>query len=262
MLSWIWIAVMPALVFPFSGAGQQPTADEKPVATGFLCKTLTFDGQTYPYCVYVPPEYTRAKPWPVILFLHGSGESGRDGLLQTEVGIGRAIRRHRRDFPAIVVMPQAPPDQRWVGKMAKMALHCVEQTSHEYHLDAERVYLTGLSLGGYGTWTLGAEYANRFAAIVPVCGFIELGQSTGLAAKVAPALADMPIWCFHGSADPNVPVQKAREMVAEIRKLGGNVKYTEYEGGGHNVWDRAYDDRELWKWLFSQKLSCAKTPSP
>lgn len=251
-----WIMLMAQTAPP---AAEQTAT---PVATGFLFKTVTIEQERYDYCVYVPPEYTRTRPWPVILFLHGSGERGRDGFLQTEVGIARAIRRHRGSVPAIVVMPQCRPEQMWNGPMLQVALRCVEQTAREYHLDPDRIYLTGLSMGGQGTWLLGAEYAERFAALVPICPFVELGPPTGLLEKIAPRLTGVPIWCFHGDADPNVPVARTRELVATIRKLGGNIRYTEVPGGGHNVWDQAYDDPELWKWLFAQKRTPQKREAP
>jgi predicted peptidase len=150
-------------------------------------------------------------------------------------------------------MPQCRPKEAWVGAMARMALHCLEVTAQEYRVDPQRVYLTGLSLGGQGTWIIGAEFADKFAALVPICGFAEYQESTGLAAKLAGKLTKMPIWVFHGDADPAVPVAKSREMVEEIRKAGGEVKYTEYPGEGHNVWDKAYDDHALWEWLFAQR---------
>jgi predicted peptidase len=232
----------------------QPAEDRPAIASGFLFKSLKFEDRTYDYCVYVPPGYAPDRAWPVILFLHGSGEAGTDGFLQTDIGIGRAIRRDRSRIPAIVVMPQCRPKQRWLGRNLQMALRCVEETSKEYRLDPDRVYLTGLSLGGQGTWHLAAQLPDRFAAIVPICGFAELGpDTTAEAAKLAAKLTNVPIWCFHGDADTAVPVTKSREMVDAIRKAGGKAEYTEVKGGQHNVWDRAYEDPALWTWLFAQK---------
>lgn len=225
-----------------------------PPATGFLYKTLTFDGQTCAYCVYVPPDYTPARQWPAILFLHGAGERGTDGLLQTEVGLGSAIRRDYRRVPAIVVMPQCRPDMSWVGPMGALALRCLDAAAREYALDPQRIYLTGLSLGGQGSWHLAARHPERFAAVVPVCGFIAADASAELTAEFARRLRRVPVWCFHGDADQAVPVERSREPVAALRQAGGNVRYTEYAGVGHNAWDRAYADRELWAWLFAQRL--------
>ena len=248
-----WMAIMTTLSLSLASGGQEPTAPTIP--TGFLCKTITLEGEAYAYVVYVPPEYKPDKPWPVILYLHGSGERGSDGLFQTEIGLGRAIRRNRARFPAIVVMPQCRKEQSWVGPMGDMALRCLEQTSREYALDPQRIYLTGLSLGGQGTWHLAAMLPDRFAAVVPVCGFAEWGdEQTGIAQKLAERLTKVPIWCFHGDADPAVPVEKSRELVAAVRERGGNVIYTEYPGAKHNVWDQAYGDADLWKWVFEKKL--------
>lgn len=259
MLSVSGFALM--IAFALSQAGQ-PAASQpaETTATGFLDKTLTLDGETYAYSVYVPPEYTSERAWPVILFLHGSGERGTDGLLQTEVGIGRAIRRHREWFPAIVVMPQCRPNATWfgpdgLGPMATMALKCVEAASREYRLDRERMYLTGLSLGGQGTWLIAAAFPGQFAAIVPICGFLELGPTptAGLTEQVAGQLVNENIWCFHGDADQAVSVTASRTLIAAIRAAGGNPRYTEYPGVGHNAWDAAYDTADLWRWLYIQK---------
>ena len=247
-----------------------PTLADAPTtapATGFLYKTIELKGETYAYCVYVPPDYTPDRAWPVILFLHGSGECGSDGFLQTEIGIGTAIRRHHELIPAIVVMPQCRPRQAWAGRgdlglMGTMALQCVETTSREYHCDPQRVYLTGLSLGGHGAWHIAARLPDTFAAVVPICGFADLADSTELVAAMAPRLTNVPIWCFHGDADTNVPVTKSRELVVAIRQAGGNVEYTEYKGLPHNVWDRAYGDPALWKWLFAQRRGQEKTETP
>jgi predicted peptidase len=244
-------------------AGTPDSQPAAPEAVGFLYKMVPFEGENYAYSVYVPPDYTPAKAWPIILFLHGSGERGDDGLLQTEVGLGTAIRRNWKLVPAIVVMPQCRPKHIWVGPMAQMALKCVEAASREYHCDPDRFYLTGLSLGGHGTWYLAAQLSGRLAAIVPIAGFAELDESTGAAERLAPQLASLPIWCAHGDQDKAVPVTKSREMVAAIRKAGGHAIYKELEGQGHNVWDATYADPALWRWLFAQKRGVpASQPAP
>lgn len=248
-------AVMLALSLSTSDG---PTTRPAEVATGFIHKTLTVDGEQYAYCIYVPPGYTPEQTWPVILFLHGSGERGSDGFLQTDVGIGHAIRQRSEWFPAIVVMPQCRPDQTWVGPMGQLALMTVEATSREYNCDPTRVYLTGLSLGGHGAWHIAATLPTSFAAVIVVCGFAEWGDPTGTADKIAAQLTDVPICVFHGSADRAVPVERGREMVAALRARGADVKYTEYEGLGHNVWDKAYGDSGTWKWMFAQRRTPEK----
>jgi predicted peptidase len=231
-------------------------AERAKPATGFLYKTVKFNGEIYAYCVYVPPEYTDERAWPLILFLHGSGERGNDGFLQTEVGIGRAIRRNHQLCPAIVVMPQCRAEQSWEGEMLEMALRCVEDASQEYHCDRRRVYLTGLSMGGAGAWVLGSRMPEAFAAVVPICGFYGSHEAPASRAELAEAatnLAQVPIWCFHGALDPAVPVECSREMVAAVQAAGGEIRYDEIPEGKHNVWDQAYGEAALWRWLLSQK---------
>lgn len=122
--------------------------------------------------VYVPAEYPRSQKWPVILFLHGAGERGNDGLLQTQVGLPSVILSEVKKYPAIVIMPQVPPDLLWNGGPAEAAMMALCKTMKEFATDPDRVYLTGLSMGGNGSFYLGYRYKEAFAAIAPVCGFV------------------------------------------------------------------------------------------
>ena len=233
--------------------------------TGFLNRKVPIGPRTYRFQVYVPPDWDRARKWPVILFLHGAGERGDDGLIQTEVGIGGALRRHVDRFPAVVVMPQCRREVWWQDpEMESMALAALEQAMQEFGGDPARVYLTGLSMGGYGTWALGTKHPKRFAALAPICGGIRWpsratpeppAESSGEDpyADAAKKIGATPVWAFHGSADNRVPVTESRKMVEALKAAGGNVRYTEYEGVGHNSWDRAYREAELSTWLFSQR---------
>lgn len=239
------------------------------VETGFLNRTITVRGVERHYQVYVPRGYTNKTKWPVILALHGGGERGGDGLKQTEVGLGRAIRLHEERFQAIVVFPQSPADSSagWQGENSTLALAALDRTVKEFSIDESRVYLTGLSMGGNGSWYLAARDANRFAAAVIICGFVNgRKNSAGLVypavlsesgpdvfTAVATRAKDLPIWIFHGDADAVVPVAESRGMYAALKSVGGNVQYTEYPGVNHPSWDRAYDTPELWSWLFSQR---------
>jgi predicted peptidase len=216
-----------------------------PRETGFLARTVSWGGQVYRYVVYVPADYDPGKAWPTLLFLHGAGERGDDGTKQAEVGIGKAIRENPSRYPCIVVMPQCRHGLRWDGPMLDMAQAALAAVEHDYRVDPNRVVLTGLSLGGYGTWTLGAQKPQRFAALGPVCGWGEPAQ--------AAILAKLPIWCWHGEADPAVPVQRSRDMVTAVKAAGGTVRYSELPGVGHNSWDAAYGDPEFAAWLVSQK---------
>jgi predicted peptidase len=238
---------------------------QSPAERGFVKKSVEIDGTVHRYQVFVPERWSPLEKWPVILFLHGAGERGADGEAQTQVGIGPAIRRDMTGFPAIVVMPQCRRGVWWNDEtMEKLALGTLEEAIADYNGDPNRLYLTGLSMGGYGTFHLAAAYPGRFAAVVPVCGGIipphvlrregnpadEEGDPYRLAAaKIGPT----PTWIFHGVADPVVPVGESRRMARALEEVGGSVRYTEYEGVGHNSWDLAYAEPGLITWMLSQR---------
>lgn len=211
-------------------------------------------GSELPYQTYLPSGYTRSRPWLVLLFLHGAGERGRDGRKQTRVGIGPALRHFPERFTLLIVMPQCPTGATW-RSVTEQTLLVLKETLRNYGGDTARVYLSGISMGAYGTWELGALRPDLFAALVPVCG----GGDPGLAAL---RLANMPIWAFHGRLDNVVPVEQSREMVAALRNAGNpRLHYTEYENGGHNVWDLAYAQDTLLPWLLAQQnLARARQP--
>jgi predicted peptidase len=237
-----------------------------PPETGFLIRSVTVRGTSYPYSVYVPRAFDGSKAWPVILFLHGSGERGTDGLRSTQIGAGAAIRANPDRVPAIVVFPQAPPDSRWLGDPADAAMAALEKSIVEFHGDRHRVYLTGLSMGGYGAWHLALVHPNTFAALIVVCGGL-LPHATTTAVQQSPltmaasdpyaftahALRALPIRMFHGDADPVIPVEESRRMAENLAHEGADARYVEYPGIGHNAWDRAYGDAETWAWLFAQR---------
>lgn len=239
-------------------------AAAQPVQTGFLDRTVPVAGADYGYQVYVPRDYDATAEWPVILFLHGGGEGGDDALIQTEVGLGSALRRDAGRFPAIIVFPQAPPDGSWQGLAADIAMAALDATADEFSTDDDRVYLTGLSMGGNGSWNLAYQHADRFAAMVVICGFVTSGDpprynpippaSAGDPfAAVAARVASIPTWIFHGEADTVVPVEQSRQMAAALEAAGADVRYTEIPGTGHNAWDPAYASESLSRWLFAQR---------
>ena len=235
--------------------------------TGFLNRSVVVEGADYAYQVYVPRGYRPSEASPLILALHGGGERGGDGQLQTEVGLGRALRRHADRYPAIVVFPQTPLMETWQDLGARVAVAALDKALLEFSVDRSRVYLTGLSMGGNGSWYLAYRHADRFAAAVVVCGWISERRNAagtaypGIAPSSAPdALADvarrvssLPIWLLHGSADQVVPVEESRRMYAALKAVDADVQYTELPGIGHNAWDPAYDLPELPAWLFKQR---------
>ena len=254
---------LPALLSAFVLCASWPSgASAQNTATGFLNRTVTIAGEPYRYQVYVPADYTPSRTWPVVLFLHGGGERGTDGLIQTEVGIGSAIRRFSSRFPAIVVMPQARPPAGWTGENADMALKTLDQTEAEFNIDRNRAYLTGLSMGGAGTWYVAYRHPHRFAALLAICARVRPSATTTDPvvpaadrepfATLAARIQHLPIWVFHGDADNTVPVDESRGIVAALKALNVPVKYSELPGVGHNSWDTAYRDADVATWLFAQ----------
>lgn len=251
----VWILAVPALAHKYE--------------TGFLDRQVSVEGVTYHYQVFVPPSFDPHQTWPVILFLHGVGSRGDDGFRQTDIGLAHAIRKDVSRFPFIVVMPQCRKDKKWISPgMEEQAMAALENSIHEFHGDRDRVYLTGLSMGGYGVWDMTAKYPGVFAAFVPISGGI-YGPPKVPDARVAlaadPSIHDpyaetakrigtTPIWIFHGGMDPIVPVQESRKMAQALKEANANVHYTEYAGVGHDAWDRAYAEPALIPWLLAQHL--------
>jgi predicted peptidase len=256
------LAVVVCLVFVVGSANARND-------TGFLNRTVSVNGTVYRYQVYVPANWSKHEKWPVVLFLHGAGERGDDGLLQTDVGIGHAIREQTSRFPFIVVMPQCRKNQLWTdADMQAQALAALQHSMKEFHGDRDRVYLTGISMGGYGTWDVAVKYPGKFAALAPVCGgihgpqrfpqlHVSLVNDTSVAdpyGETARRIGRTPVWVFHGADDDTVPVDESRKMVDALRAAGADVRYSEYPGVAHNSWDRAYAEPEFASWLLAQRL--------
>lgn len=238
----------------------------------FLERAVVVDGTSHRYRVFVPRGEAGA-PRPVILFLHGSGERGSDNRKQTAVGLGPAVAARQADFPAIVVFPQAPEDSNWSGDVAATTMRMLDAVIAEFGGDRDRIYLTGLSRGGYGVFELALAYPDRFAALVPVCGglrapahradlYVEaVGDGPDPYADAAARLRETPIWAFHGAKDDVVPPANSRLIVAALVGAGGrDVRYTEFPDANHNAWDAAYAHAPLWQWLWKQRLSDPTAP--
>lgn len=247
------------LAIPNASAQQAATAHGE---TGFLNRTVVVGTTTHRYQVYVPADYDSSREWPLVMFLHGAGERGYEGLSQTHVGLGKAIRFNPERWPALVVFPQIPPGQNWTPRTEPIGMQALEQTMDEFAVDTSRVYLTGLSMGGYGTLFLATRHPDRFAAVVAVCPTLGNGDrypfvsgSTYEEAVLgtATALSSIPVWLFHGEDDPVLPVSTSRDLTLALQERGADIRYVEYTDTGHNAWDPAYENTDMITWLFEQK---------
>jgi predicted esterase len=233
---------------PFAMAFQPASqTSQRRLPHGFVSRTLKMKNQQdRKYAVFVPPQYA-TKPthrWPLIVFLHGSAECGIDGIKHTTVGLPVYISKRATRFPFLVVMPQAHQTS-FRGAEAAAIWAILDDVDRNYRVDHDRIYLTGLSMGGIGTWELAVLRPDIFAAIVPVCGFAPIEYLSNI--------KDLPVWAFHGALDQNVSVAGTRDAIAALRKLGADPKYTEYPDLAHVCWDRAYAEPGLYKWLLNQR---------
>lgn len=202
-----------------------------------VTKTVTLN-----YLLALPDGYAKSKEkFPLVLFLHGAGERGVD-LEKVKIHGPTKEVANGRKFPFILVAPQCPEDQFWD---VDALLGLLDEMEEKYRVDKDRVYVTGLSMGGYGTWNLACAAPQRFAAIAPICGG---GQRVG-----AKLLVMVPIWAIHGDSDAVVPPINSETMVEAVKAAGGDVRYTLVKGGGHDVWTEPYAGTELYEWLLSHK---------
>ena len=219
-------------------------------------------GQQLKYRVLVPRDYSPngTEKYPLVLFLHGAGERGDDNARQLVHGTKEFLKdENRTKYPCFVIAPQCPNNKKWsevdwgaeTHKQPEESVSLVltrevmAALQKEFRIDDKRLYVTGLSMGGYGTWDMISRTPDVFAAAIPICGG---GDET-----VADKLTKLPIWAFHGDKDTAVRPERSRRMIAAIEKAGGNPKYTEYPGVGHDSWSQTYADPEVLAWLFAQK---------
>ncbi|HEX8456405.1 MAG TPA: PHB depolymerase family esterase [Pyrinomonadaceae bacterium] len=236
----------------FSVAASSARAEEQ--RSGLLTRTVKVGAAAYDYQVYVPAKIREQGKLPVIVFLHGISQRGEGGIVPAEGGANAMLRGYLERIPAIVLLPQCRRNLYWHdAEMERMVMESLRQTVAEFGADEARLYLTGVSMGGFGAWHLGAKYPGKFAALVPICG-----GSTLVAADrftpVARGVGHTPVWVFHGADDPIVPVSESRQMVAALKAAGGNVRYNEYAGVGHNVWLNVLAEPELLPWILAQRL--------
>jgi prenyltransferase beta subunit/pimeloyl-ACP methyl ester carboxylesterase len=219
----------------------RPSADDSD-SPGFHLRTVKTDRGERKYSVFLPSGYDGKKAFPVALFLHGAGERGEDGVMSAQVGLGAAINQHPEDYPLIVVFPQARKTWMADSDDARDALAALDDVLDRFKADRKKVILTGLSMGGSGSWSIAAAHPERFAAVAPVCGS---GRP-----EMVPALKSLPFWTFVGDADR--PTLGLRTMVVALKDAGASPRITEYRGVGHNSWDRAYNDPNLIDWMLAQ----------
>jgi predicted peptidase len=213
-------------------AGQHPQQFERTI-------TKTVGAQ---FLLYVPEGVgSPGKRWPLIMFLHGSGERGKD-LERVKVNGPPKALENQKDFPFIVVSPQLPENAAWSSDVLGALL---DEVIERLPVDTNRVYLTGLSLGGYATWDFACDFPGRFAAIAPVCGVGDPDRAC--------RLKPVPVWAFHGAEDPVVPLKDDEEMVNAVKACGGQVKFTVYANTGHDAWTQAYANPGLYAWFLEHR---------
>jgi predicted peptidase len=213
------------------------------------------------YRLMKPLNVERGKRYPLVLFFHGAGERGDDNTKQLIHGMADFAKPAiRRQYPCFVVAPQCPEDQQWVdtpwtldahsmpeepAPALQMSLDLIESLQKEFPVEPARIYVTGLSMGGFGVWDAIQRKPNMFAAAAPICG--------GGDQMIAKSIAAIPIWAFHGDKDTVVKPRRSRDMIAALKAAGGTPRYTEYPGVGHNSWVATYRDAQLYAWMFKQK---------
>ena len=229
------------------------TRSEEPTPGKQVEQELTSEGKTIPYLLYLPKNYDAQEKWPLMLFLHGRGESRGPLSIVAKWGPPQLVA-NGAELPCILVSPQCPADESWAQPgQQELLVKLLDEISAKYKVDSDRVHLTGLSMGGFGSWRLAADHPERFASVVPICG----GGRTEDAAK----LKNLPIWVWHGTEDTAVPLKRSEEMVEAIKAAGGNrVRFTVLEHVGHNSWSAAYATPELYSWMAQQTISQNREP--
>lgn len=268
------LSIALALAPPIAGAtaaGPHFSREKHPQETGFLNRTIELHGVAYHFQIYLPEQWQRDdhKQWPIILFLHGRGERGSEGMWQTQIGLPAEVRDHPERWPFIIVMPQCAQPSYWTDPdMMAMAMAALDQETAEFHADPARTYLTGLSLGGYGTWELARAYPTRWAAVAIAAGGIfwsyapeRWRQSATLPGEYARALGRTPVWLFHGSDDNVVSPRESELMFEAFKASGGHIRLWVYQGLRHDCWTRAFNEPELPRWLLVHRRGQQEAPA-
>lgn len=249
-----------------SGCRPGEAADARALIDQMIAGRIARAGLAYDivYRLYVPPSYDASRKYPLLLFLHGSGALGTDNRRQVGTELAQLHARLQAQEPVFVLAPQCPEVDKWVtgaqkaphlnfsqkdrpeSDALKLVLSLLDELATKYSLDPDRIYVTGHSSGGAGTWDIVSRHAlDRFAAAIPVTGTNDPSRAF--------AIRKLPLWVFHGAQDEISPVQNAREMITALRAQGSAVRYTEYAGVGHDTLSRAYREPELVPWLLAQR---------
>lgn len=200
---------------------------------------------TLRYLIHLPDDYDAdsGRLWPVVLFLHGAGERGSDLDLAAVHGPPK-LADAGHEFPFVLVTPQCSESSQWVAELSTLSV-LLDEVIATHRIDQARVAVTGLSMGGFGTWSLAVRYPDRFSAIAPICG--------GLWMQSAAPIRSLPVWAFHGDADDVVPISATEQIVTELRSLDADVRFTRYAGVGHDSWTETYDNPTFYDWLLSHR---------
>jgi predicted peptidase len=215
-------------------------------------RTARVGAAEYSYQVHAPASLAQAPP--VIVFLHGIGQRGAGGFLPESGAAAALVRRYLARVPAVILLPQCRAGSYWSDPlMGEMVTTALSQTEDEFKADPARLYLTGVSMGGYGVWHFASQHPGRFAALVPICGGVS-GRDGERFRRLAEKVGKTPTWIFHGADDRVVPVEDSRRAAAALEEAGGDFRYSEYAGVGHAVWTQVLAERELMPWLLAQRL--------
>lgn len=247
-MRFILLSLLVGGIFSFLSPGEARAEDG-----GLLSRNAKVGNKSYGYQIYMPGKLAGKEKLPVILFLHGIGQRGTGGFVKGAAAI--LIRQYLERLPAIVLLPQCEKGHYWTDpEMEAMVMATLNETVAEFNADKQRLYMIGVSMGGYGAWHIAASHGGTFAAFVSICGGSPLRTGDRFQ-SIARRVSRTPVWVFHGAADRVVPVSESRQMVAALKDEKAKVRYSEYEGVGHNVWLNAMKEPELLPWLLSQQLS-------
>ena len=239
--------LLPVLILPLlvgcQGASVAQSTRDFPAATGFMQTQVVSGGKNYNMWVFVPKNYTPARKYPAILFLHGLFEHGNYGTKVLDAGLGPVIGEEAEHWPFITIFPQSPGNWRGEDKDA-LAMAALDYAQQRWSIDRDRVILAGLSYGGLGTWEIGSRHADRFAALVPISGHSAM--------YAVPHLLSMPVWAFSFTGDPWVNSTNSETMCRTIDAHGGRARLTEFSGIGHDAWPLAVSESQLVPWMLQQ----------